>query len=93
MQLKLIFQMTLKIPPALLVFLAKLDKIFRIILKPMQIVGNFVFLTITYFLGVGLSALWYRFTEGRRKDSAAAGSYWVPLPASEKKRENWLRPF
>ena len=85
--------MPLKIPPGLLTILAKLDKIFRIILKPMQIVGNFVFLTITYFLGVGLSALWYRFTEGRKTDSAAGNTYWIPLPAVEKKREIWLRPF
>ena len=85
--------MTLKIPPGLSTALAKLDKALRIVLKPMQIVGNFVFLTITYFLGVGLSALWYRFTEGRKKDSAAGDTYWVPLPVVEKKRENWLRPF
>lgn len=85
--------MAIKIPPGLRTVLAKFDKVLRIVLKPMQIAGNFVFLSIAYFLGVGLSSLWYHFTEGRKKEPASGDSYWVPLPVSEKKRENWLRPF
>ena len=85
--------MPVKIPPGLRAVLAKLDKALRVILKPLQIVGNFVFLSIAYFLGVGLSTILYRLTEGRKKEALSPDTYWVPLPAVQKKREDWLRPF
>ncbi len=64
------------------------------VLKPLQVVGNFVFLGIAYFIGVGLSALLYRLGPGRNKASeASSGTYWRELPAAPSDKESWLRPF
>ena len=73
--------------------LTKLDRALRVVLRPMQIVSNFVFLTLTYFLGVGLSGIWYRLTEGRKKRPDSPESYWIPLPPKDDSRDRWLRPF
>lgn len=39
----------------------------------MQIVGNFVFLGVAYFVGVGISSLLYRIGPGRAKRRAETG--------------------
>jgi hypothetical protein len=78
------------------------------LLKPLQIVSNFIFLTLAYFLGVGLSALFYRLGAGRRKPVVAkdpeigaaqksheslTNSYWIPMPPAPRDLDAWLRPF
>jgi hypothetical protein len=68
------------------------------VLKPLQIVSNFVFLSLAYFVGVGLSALLYRIGPGKRKasdpsTSSGTGSYWCELPPAPRDKDSWLRPF
>lgn len=65
------------------------------VLKPLQIVGNFVFLTVAYILGVGLSSLFYRLGPGRRARGESGGveSYWTAVPPAPRDQDAWLRPF
>jgi hypothetical protein len=78
------------------------------LLKPLQIVSNFIFLSFAYFVGVGLSALFYRLGAGRRKTGVVPdsnpgiaqdpneilpNSYWQPLPPAPRDLDAWLRPF
>jgi hypothetical protein len=64
------------------------------VLKPLQIVSNFVFLFLAYVLGVGLSALFYRLGPGRKKREATPpATYWRDLPPASKHKDAWLRPF
>jgi|GEM_PF-4291656 len=65
------------------------------VLKPMQIIGNFVFLTVAYVFGVGLSSLFYRLGPGRRAktESEQVESYWSDVPPAPRDRDAWLRPF
>jgi hypothetical protein len=64
------------------------------VLKPLQIVSNFVFLLLAYVLGVGLSALFYRLGPGRTKREAITpATYWRDLPPASKNKDAWLRPF
>lgn len=68
------------------------------VLKPLQIVSNFVFLTLAYVLGIGLSALFYRLGPGRKaaadaRDVQSADTYWRELPSAPRERDAWLRPF
>ncbi len=64
------------------------------VLKPLQVVGNFVFLSVAYFLGVGLSALFYRLGPSKKKNADPSDStYWRELPPAPEDREAWLRPF
>jgi hypothetical protein len=76
--------------------LAAFSKGLMFVLKPLQIVSNFVFLAVAYVLGVGLSALIYRLGPGRRKKAAearAADTYWIEMPPAPADRDAWLRPF
>lgn len=78
---------------------SRLNRGLMIAMKPLQIVGNFVFLSVAYFVGVGISALLYRMGPGRKKlreisDAPDAnGSYWRALPPAPADRDAWLRPF
>ena len=64
------------------------------VLKPMQIVGNFVFLSLAYFLGVGISSLLYRLGPGKSKARGESpSSYWRELPPAPADKDAWLRPF
>jgi hypothetical protein len=62
-------------------------------LKPMQVVGNFVFLSLAYFLGVGISSVLYRLGPGKKKSLRDASTYWRELPPAPTDKESWLRPF
>ena len=73
--------------------LALLDRWLRIVLRPFQIVSNFVFLTVAYFLGIGLSSIFYRLGPGRKKEAVDPESYWLKVPPAPKERDAWLRPF
>jgi hypothetical protein len=76
--------------------LESFNKGLMFLLKPLQIVSNFVFLTLAYVLGVGLSALFYRIGSRRRREAEASvlpNSYWRPLPPAETDLDAWLRPF
>lgn len=63
-------------------------------LKPMQVVGNFVFLTLAYFVGVGATSILYRLGPGKAEArKGAPGTYWRELPPAPRDPEAWLRPF
>jgi hypothetical protein len=63
-------------------------------LKPMQVVGNFVFLTLAYFVGVGITSLLYRLGPGKAESrKEAPRTYWRELPPAPRDKEAWLRPF
>lgn len=62
------------------------------ILKPLQVVSNFVFLALAYVVGVGLSSLFYRVGQ-RRKPSGDEASFWRELPTAPRDKDAWLRPF
>lgn len=66
------------------------------VLKPLQVVSNFVFLTLAYVVGIGLSALFYRLGPGRKARARAATetqTYWRELPPVPRERDAWMRPF
>jgi hypothetical protein len=64
------------------------------VLKPLQIVGNFVFLGLAYILGVGVSSVLWRLGPGRRARAAAEPqTWWRELPPASRDKESWLRPF
>ena len=65
------------------------------VLKPLQVVSNFVFLGLAYVLGVGLSSLFYRLGPGRkaRVANASSSTYWRELPQASRDKDAWLRPF
>jgi hypothetical protein len=68
------------------------------VLKPLQIVSNFVFLTVAYVLGVGASSLLYRLGPGKARARTGSpdpslDSYWRELPPAPADRDSWLRPF
>ena len=83
----------MRLPPFISRPLALLDRGLRAVLKPFQIVGNFVFLTVAYFLGIGLSSIFYRLGPGRNKEAINPDSYWKKVPSAPKERDAWLRPF
>jgi len=70
-----------------------LDKWFRILTRPLQIVSNFVFLTVTYFLGIGLSSVFYKLGPGKKKIVYRKNSFWQPMAPAPKEKEAWMRPF
>ncbi len=64
------------------------------VLKPLQIVSNFVFLGAAYVLGVGLSSLLYRLGPRRKANRApASASWWRELPPAPRDKDAWQRPF
>jgi hypothetical protein len=85
--------------------LARLNRWLYVVLTPLRIVGNFVFLSIAWFIGVGISSLLYRMGPGRRNAREnrgahetpdaldATGSWWRKLPPAPAAREAWRRPF
>jgi hypothetical protein len=46
--------------------LGKLNTGLLVVLKPLQIVNNFLFLAVAYFVGVGISSLLYRLGPGKK---------------------------
>jgi len=78
---------------------ARLNRGLMIAMTPLQIVSNFVFLSVAYFVGVGFSSLLYRMGPGRKKTREnleapdASGSYWRKLAPASTDRDAWLRPF
>lgn len=56
----------MKIPDPVRKLGSRLNKGLLIILKPLQIVNNFLFLAIAYFVGVGISSLLYRLGPGKK---------------------------
>ncbi len=74
-------------------FLSLLDKGFRILMRPFQIVSNFVILTVSYFLGIGISSVFYKLGPGKKKTVFIAGSYWQAVPPAPKDKDAWQRPF
>jgi hypothetical protein len=79
--------------------LARFNKGLLIVLKPLQIVNNFIFLAIAYFIGVGFSSVLYRLGPGRKKSGGTAhvpdssDSYWLKMPPAPRDKAAWLRPF
>jgi hypothetical protein len=78
--------------------LAAFNRGLMFVLRPLQIVGNFVFLTVAYVLGVGLSSLLYRLGPGRERagtgyPDSSLDTYWRELPPAPTDRDAWLRPF
>jgi hypothetical protein len=64
------------------------------VLKPLQIVSNFVFLTLAYVLGVGLSSLLYRLGPRRAsRMTSDSATYWRELPPISRDKDDWQRPF
>jgi hypothetical protein len=64
------------------------------ILKPLQVVSNFIFLGAAYVFGVGLSSLFYRFGPRRRaRQASAPASWWRELPPAPRDKDAWSRPF
>jgi hypothetical protein len=77
---------------------AAFNKGLMFVLRPLQIVSNFVFLTLAYALGVGVSSLLYRLGPGRRNGRTGSphkspDTYWRQLPPASTDRDSWLRPF
>jgi hypothetical protein len=85
--------------PAIRKIARTLNKWLLVVLKPLQIVGNFVFLGLAYFIGVGFSAVLYRIGPGRERKHAetaakeSGASLWQELPPAPRDRDAWLRPF
>ena len=75
--------------------LRNLNKGLLIILKPLQIVNNFIFLAVAYYVGVGLSAILYRLGPGKKNNpkSGIQGSYWRKMPPAPRDSASWQRPF
>ena len=74
--------------------LAAFSRGLMFVLKPLQVVSNFVFLLLTYVLGVGLSAFFYRLGPGRKKNmSSDSSTYWRELPPASQDKDAWLLPF
>lgn len=71
--------------------LHRIDKGLRIVLKPFQIVSNFVLFSVAYFIGIGLSSVFYRL--GNKIKADKPDSYWREIPPAPKDRDAWLRPF
>ncbi|HAP00095.1 MAG TPA: hypothetical protein DCQ83_08640 [Fibrobacteres bacterium] len=82
----------MRLPKPVLRLLSFLDRVFRILLKPLQVVSNFVFVTISYFLGVGLSAIFYR-RAAKKNPQSTVDSYWQEMQTTPKDQDAWLRPF
>jgi hypothetical protein len=75
--------------------LASFNKGLMFVLRPLQIVSNFAFLTAAYVIGVGASSLLYRLGPGkaRARTEFPHDSYWRELPPAPTDRDSWLRPF
>jgi hypothetical protein len=80
---------------ALRKFLGRLNRGLLVVLKPLQILNNFLFLAIAYYIGVGLSSILYRLGPGKknRAKSVAAESYWREMPPVSRDPAAWQRPF
>ena len=80
---------------ALRKFLGRLNKGLLIVLKPLQIANNFIFLAVAYYVGVGFSSLLYRLGPGRKisPKSENPDSYWRKLPPAPRDSASWQRPF
>lgn len=52
--------------------LRRLNNGLLVVLKPLQIVNNFLFLAVAYFVGVGFSSVLYRLGPGKKIRSADA---------------------
>jgi hypothetical protein len=84
---------------ALRKLLGRLNKGLLVVLKPLQILNNFLFLALAYFIGVGFSSLLYRLGPGKKKTAKIAtpadsgDSYWRELPPAPRDKAAWLRPF
>lgn len=79
---------------ALRKFLGRLNKGLLVVLKPLQILNNFLFLAVAYYVGVGLSSILYRLGPGK-KNAAKSGedSYWREMPPASRDPASWQRPF
>lgn len=72
----------------------RLHKGLLVILKPLQIVNNFIFLAVAYYIGVGFSAILYRLGPGKKTGpKSGADSYWREMPAVSRDPASWQRPF
>jgi len=80
-----------QLPRPILDVLHRTDRGLRIVLKPFQIVSNFILFTVAYFIGIGLSSIFYRF--GNKIKAGHTDSYWREIPPAPKDRDAWLRPF
>ncbi|MCD6024053.1 MAG: hypothetical protein K0Q91_969 [Fibrobacteria bacterium] len=80
---------------ALRKFLGRLNKGLLVVLKPLQILNNFLFLAIAYYIGVGLSSILYRLGPAKKNGakSAVADSYWREMPPAPRDPAAWQRPF
>ena len=75
--------------------LGRLNKWLLVILKPLQIVNNFIFLAVAYYIGVGLSAILYRLGPGKKNKpkSGIQDSYWRKMSPVPRDSASWQRPF
>ena len=75
----------------------RLNKGLLVVLKPLQIVNNFLFLAIAYFIGVGFSSILYRLTAQKKIESqnekTPVSTYWRKMPPVSRDRNAWQRPF
>jgi|GEM_PF-2973350 len=59
--------------------------------------NNFLLLSLTYFLGIGLSALLFRMTgqrrEAKRRGLPGAETYWKDLNLGKRDADAYFRPF
>jgi hypothetical protein len=80
---------------ALRKLLGKLNKGLLTVLKPLQIVNNFIFLAVAYYVGVGFSAILYRLGPGKKSTvkSQIQDSYWRKVPPVSRDSASWQRPF
>jgi hypothetical protein len=75
--------------------LGRLNKGLLVILKPLQILNNFLFLAVAYYIGVGLSSILYRLGPGKKNKvkTGSADSYWRAMPPVSRDPASWQRPF
>lgn len=80
---------------ALRKLLGKLNKGLLIILKPLQIINNFIFLAVAYYVGVGFSTILYRLGPGKKSNakSGIQDSYWRKMSPVSRDSASWQRPF
>jgi hypothetical protein len=64
------------------------------VLKPLQFIGNYLFLGLAYVFGVGLSSLLYKLGPRRKARRAPLPeTYWRELPPASRDQDAWQRPF
>jgi hypothetical protein len=61
--------------------------------QPLQNASNFVILTGTYFVGIGITSIFYRLGPGKKKIVCRENSFWQPVSTVPREKDTWMRPF